>query len=85
MATISASDTSSARNNMVDSQVRPNKVTDPRIIAAMRSLPRESFLPASVAARLFVAGKFDIVVNPREGQAPNRSILGISAQDASGI
>jgi len=38
---------------MVDSQVRPNKVTDPRIIAAMRSLPRESFLPASVAARAY--------------------------------
>ena len=34
-----------ARNRMVDSQVRPNKVTDPRIIAAMRHLPRERFLP----------------------------------------
>ena len=37
-----------ARKNMVDSQVRPNRVTDPRIIAAMRSLPRERFLPAQV-------------------------------------
>ena len=27
-----------ARTHMVDSQVRPNKVTDPRIIAAMRQI-----------------------------------------------
>jgi protein-L-isoaspartate(D-aspartate) O-methyltransferase len=36
-----------ARNKMVDSQVRPNKVTDPRILAAMRRLPRERFLPSA--------------------------------------
>jgi protein-L-isoaspartate(D-aspartate) O-methyltransferase len=34
-----------ARNHMVDSQLRPNKVTDPRITGAMRRLPRERFLP----------------------------------------
>ncbi len=34
-----------ARDNMVDGQVRPNKVIDPRIIRAMRSLPRERFVP----------------------------------------
>jgi len=39
-----------ARNRMVDSQVRPNKVTDPRIIAAMRRLPRERFLPPRLAS-----------------------------------
>ncbi len=39
-----------ARERMVDSQVRPNKVTDPRIIAAMRWLPRERFLPPSLAS-----------------------------------
>jgi protein-L-isoaspartate(D-aspartate) O-methyltransferase len=39
-----------ARNNMVDSQVRPNKVNDPRIIAAMRRLPRERFLPPGLAS-----------------------------------
>jgi protein-L-isoaspartate(D-aspartate) O-methyltransferase len=35
---------------MVDSQVRANRVTDPRILSAMRRLPRERFLPASVEA-----------------------------------
>lgn len=38
------------RNHMVDSQVRPNKVTDPRILAAMRHLPRERFIPDDLAA-----------------------------------
>jgi protein-L-isoaspartate(D-aspartate) O-methyltransferase len=38
-----------ARNLMVDGQVRPNKVSDPRIIAAMRSLPRERFVPPHLA------------------------------------
>lgn len=39
-----------ARQNMVDSQIRPNKVTDPMILAAMGSLQRERFLPAGRAA-----------------------------------
>ena len=38
------------RNRMVDSQIRPNKVTDPRILAAMRSIPRERFLPPALAS-----------------------------------
>ena len=37
-----------ARNRMVDSQVRPNRVTDLRILAAMRELPRERFLPPAL-------------------------------------
>jgi protein-L-isoaspartate(D-aspartate) O-methyltransferase len=39
-----------ARNRMVDSQIRPNKVSDTRILDAMRRLPRERFLPASQVA-----------------------------------
>jgi protein-L-isoaspartate(D-aspartate) O-methyltransferase len=35
---------------MVDGQVRPNKVSDSRIISAMRRLPRERFLPPHLAA-----------------------------------
>ena len=41
---------SDARKRMVDSQIRPNKVTDPRILAAMRHLPRERFLPDGLNA-----------------------------------
>lgn len=39
-------DYAAARSNMVESQIRPNKVTDPRILDAMLNLPRESFVPA---------------------------------------
>ena len=35
-----------ARHLMVESQVRPNDVTDLRILGAMRTLPRERFAPA---------------------------------------
>ncbi|MGQ0484192.1 MAG: protein-L-isoaspartate O-methyltransferase family protein [Hyphomicrobiales bacterium] len=36
-----------ARANMVESQVRPNGITDRRIIAAMAAIPRENFVPAA--------------------------------------
>jgi protein-L-isoaspartate(D-aspartate) O-methyltransferase len=45
-----------ARSHMVDSQVRPNKVTDPRIIAAMRHLPRERFVSPDQAALAYADG-----------------------------
>ncbi|MEO8714894.1 MAG: protein-L-isoaspartate O-methyltransferase [Acetobacteraceae bacterium] len=48
-----AFDFADARNRMVDSQIRPNKVTDPRILAAMRELPRELFLPAELRTRAY--------------------------------
>ena len=43
-----------ARNRMVDSQIRPNKVTDPRITGAMRRLPREQFLPPGLRHLAYV-------------------------------
>jgi len=36
-----------ARTKMVENQLRANKVTDERLIAAMRALPRERFVPAA--------------------------------------
>jgi protein-L-isoaspartate(D-aspartate) O-methyltransferase len=46
-------DFAAARQHMVASQVRPNKVTDPRILEAMRQLPRERFVPAAMLARAY--------------------------------
>jgi protein-L-isoaspartate(D-aspartate) O-methyltransferase len=43
-------DFSEARRWMVDGQVRPNRVNDPRLLDAMRSLPREAFVPPVAAA-----------------------------------
>jgi protein-L-isoaspartate(D-aspartate) O-methyltransferase len=40
-------DFAAARRTMVESQLRPTKVTDPRLLAAMGELPRELFLPPS--------------------------------------
>jgi protein-L-isoaspartate(D-aspartate) O-methyltransferase len=42
-------DFAAARANMVDGQVRTNNVTDLRVIAAMREVPRERFLPPASA------------------------------------
>jgi protein-L-isoaspartate(D-aspartate) O-methyltransferase len=38
-----------ARHNMVESQLRPNAITDPRLIAAFDSLPREQFVGPELA------------------------------------
>jgi protein-L-isoaspartate(D-aspartate) O-methyltransferase len=35
-----------ARENMVENQLRPSSVEDPRILDAFRAVPREIFLPA---------------------------------------
>jgi protein-L-isoaspartate(D-aspartate) O-methyltransferase len=43
-----------ARNCMVDSQIRPNRVVDQRVLSAMRTIPRELFLPPSVQALAYV-------------------------------
>jgi len=43
-------DFADARKKMVDGQIRPNRVSDPAILAAMGTLPRERFLPPSLAA-----------------------------------
>lgn len=40
-------DFAAARRIMVDSQIRPSNVTDPEIVAALLSVPRETFVPAS--------------------------------------
>lgn len=37
-----------ARLNMVNNQLRPNRVDDPRVLAAMAEIPRERFLPKSL-------------------------------------
>ena len=51
---MSAADFVLARNLMVDGQLRPSQVTDRRILDAMRSLPRESYLPAAQADLAYI-------------------------------
>src|SRR5690242_8192984 len=50
---------------MIDSQVRPNDVTDKRLIAAMAAVPREAFVPANRRAVAYA----DAVVETGPGRA----------------
>ena len=56
-----------ARQHMVDSQIRTNKVTDERMIEAIRALPRERFVPDKVKARAYLDDDIEI--------APNRYLM----------
>ena len=47
-------DFAAARLNMVESQVRPNKVTDTAILLAMLDVPRERFVPEAMRAVAYV-------------------------------
>ncbi len=47
-------DYAAARLNMVESQVRPNRVTDTRIVMAMLDLPRENFVPKPLRGVAYV-------------------------------
>lgn len=60
-------DYATARRHMVESQIRPNKVTDPDLIAALLSLPRELFVPKAMRGIAYVDE--DIAV------APNRYLM----------
>ena len=43
-----------ARRSMVDSQLRPNKVTDQALLDAMAAIPREQFVPVAFQAAAYV-------------------------------
>jgi protein-L-isoaspartate(D-aspartate) O-methyltransferase len=60
-------DFAGARRMMVDGQLRPTNVTDTRVLDAMRTLPRERFVPASVAAFAYIDDDLEI--------APRRFLL----------
>src|SRR5690349_13526430 len=49
-----------ARQHMVDSQVRTNKVTDERLIEAIRVLPRERFVPERARPRAYLDDDVEI-------------------------
>src|SRR5260221_3738353 len=43
-----------ARANMVESQIRPNKVTDERVVAAFAQLRRELFVPEPLRSVAYI-------------------------------
>lgn len=46
-------DYADARKRMVESQIRPNRITNPRLLAAMAELPRERFVPLGLRAQAY--------------------------------
>jgi len=53
-------DFSLARRNMVDSQVRTNRVTDARLLDALEAVPREAFVPDAFKSVAYRDGEVDI-------------------------
>jgi len=51
---------STARQKMVDGQVRPSDVTDQRILDAMLAVPREAFVPESQRALAYLDLDLDV-------------------------
>ncbi|HEX3674298.1 MAG TPA: protein-L-isoaspartate O-methyltransferase [Rhizomicrobium sp.] len=61
------SDYAAQRLNMVDSQIRTNDVTDVRVQEALRTVPRERFVPAARRAVAYQDGPLELV--------PGRSLM----------
>ena len=65
------SDFSTARQRMVDCQVRPSDVTDLRIVDAMLAVPREVFVPERQRALAYL----DLDVQVSEGNSARRFLI----------
>ncbi|MDR3467016.1 MAG: protein-L-isoaspartate O-methyltransferase [Xanthobacteraceae bacterium] len=64
-------DFGTARQRMVDGQIRPSDVTDLRIIDAMMSVPREAFVPADLRGLAYL----DVDVEVSGGRGAKRFLI----------
>src|ERR1700728_2277102 len=62
---------STARQKMVDGQVRPSDITDIRIIDAMLAVPREAFVPEGQRALAYL----DLDLDVGEGTSAKRFLI----------
>ena len=60
-------DSASARRMMVDGQIRTTDVNNPDLLLAMLTIPRERFVPSSLAEQAYIDGDIDV--------APGRVLL----------
>ena len=63
------SDFATARLNMVESQIRPNEVTDGRVLQAMAEIPREAFVPSSMRTLAYMDQEIVLHGAGRDGPA----------------
>ena len=61
------------RRSMVESQLRPNRVTDGRILSAMASLPRERFVPERMSLLAYMDESVEVL--RAKDAAPARYLL----------
>lgn len=66
-------DLDAARLNMVESQVRPNGITDRRIIAAMEQVRREDFVPERMRALAYMDE--DVPLEPESSGLDRRALI----------
>src|ERR1700743_1746677 len=71
LASLQMSGFSTARQKMVDGQVRTSDVTDYRIIEAMLALPREEFVPENKRALAYL----DLDLDVSEGGGAKRFLV----------
>ncbi|MBI2716241.1 MAG: protein-L-isoaspartate O-methyltransferase [Rhizobiales bacterium] len=64
-------DFADARRHMVDGQIRPNDVTDLRVLAAMLEVPRERFAPPAATSIAYL----DLDLPVGEGASASRRLL----------
>jgi protein-L-isoaspartate(D-aspartate) O-methyltransferase len=72
-AETSMTDVEHQRLTMVESQLRPNEVTDRRILAAMGTLPREHFVPQRLSLLAYMDESIEVF--PAIDGAPGRFLL----------
>jgi protein-L-isoaspartate(D-aspartate) O-methyltransferase len=68
---VSKHDFSAMRAAMVDSQLRTNEVSEPRIVAALNAVPRENFVPPDRAALAYV----DVPIPLGQGRSLNAPLV----------
>jgi protein-L-isoaspartate(D-aspartate) O-methyltransferase len=85
-----SADFAAARDNMVDSQVRPSDVTDLRIQDAMRQISREAFLPPAKAPVAYADAEIEYaqgrwLLRPRDVAKLLQALAPLSGETALAI
>ena len=70
---MSVNDYSAARTGMVDCQIRPSDVTDPAVIRAFSTVPREEFVPTRQRELAYIDD--DILIEPATDTDPARYLM----------
>jgi protein-L-isoaspartate(D-aspartate) O-methyltransferase len=66
------------RRTMIETQLRPSSVNDPRVLAAVATIPRERFVPASLRPFAYIDEALEVW--PSRDGAPARYLLSPLAQ-----